>query len=150
MDGTQWDIREVKRLKKKQLVQSNLIFLTTFILIYFLVETGMQFVVLGLVYIIIFAVTGSSLYSLKTGETIGTKTTKRIEEFEKDRVGIKRWKRSQIIGAVIMGVLGIGLAAFLFKTDLNTMRFDTLFFIPPLLGACIGHNIGEIFRLINL
>ena len=39
MDETQWDIQEVKHLKKEQVIQNNLVMLLLFVLLVFLLIT---------------------------------------------------------------------------------------------------------------
>ncbi|GGM18359.1 hypothetical protein GCM10011351_00180 [Paraliobacillus quinghaiensis] len=86
MDETQWDIKEVKRLKKKQLVQYNLLMLLIFVLFGYLVENNKEFVLNVFFAVFFWWITAIMLYTLNTGKPIGTKTSRRLQEFDRDRL----------------------------------------------------------------
>lgn len=150
MTETAWDIPEVKRLKKIQLVQTNLMMLLFFVLSASLVLSGKAFVLFGLHCALLWIFAAISLYTLKTGQTIGTKTSKRVQEFDKDHLGEKRWKRRKMLEAVIISVISIGITVFLFVLDFKSVRSGFSNYAFPFIGAWIGHNIGGIIRMNNL
>jgi Ca2+/Na+ antiporter len=150
MDETQWDIQEVKHLKKKQLVQNNLVMLLLFVLIAYFAYSGKHSLINGIYFVLIWINVAITLYTLKKGRTIGTKTSKRVQEFDRNRLGEKRWKRNRITEAVIISVTGIGIAVLLFVVDFNSVRLDVPNYVFPFIGAWIGFNIREIIRMNNL
>ncbi|WP_117170331.1 hypothetical protein [Paraliobacillus sediminis] len=149
MVETAWDINEVKRLKKIQLVQGNLYMLLSFVLFVYLLMNGKAFVLIGLVCVLLWFFTTSIFYTLKTGKTIGTKTTRRVLEYDKYRLGKKRWKRRKIIEAVIISISSVGFTVTLFVPDFNYVRFDFINGLP-FIGVWMGYNIGEIVRISDL
>ncbi|MDX1699225.1 MAG: hypothetical protein R3250_01345, partial [Melioribacteraceae bacterium] len=81
MDETQWDIKEVKHLKKKQVVQNNLVMLLLFVLLVFIADNGMHSIIIGIFFVLIWIILAITFYTLKTGRPIGTKTSRRVQEF---------------------------------------------------------------------
>ncbi|MCP3032300.1 hypothetical protein LF817_13210 [Halobacillus sp. A1] len=148
MDETEWDIQEVKRLKKKRLVQHNISMLLSFVLfIYYMKEGGSAAVLLGLCCVFFWGVTVYSLYKLKTGKTIGTKTSRFLEDFERDNKGEKRWKRKNMIEAGLLSVLSIVFTVFLFVLDFGSARMDFPTDALPFIVTWVGVNIGEVVRI---
>lgn len=150
MEETQWDLREVKRLKMKQLLQYNLAMLLLFVLLYYLLDFGQPYIFTGVFYLLVLIVAATILYNLKTGRFIGTKTSKRLQEFDKDRLGQKRWKRRKILEATFVIALTVFVTVFIFTADFNNvgMNFSSAAF--PFIGAWIGYNIGEFIRMNTL
>ncbi|UOQ49752.1 hypothetical protein MUN88_06645 [Gracilibacillus caseinilyticus] len=77
---------------------------------------------------------------------------KRVAAFDRDFRGEERWKRRTMIEAVIVGVMSAGFTVCLFVLDLDfgDLELDYPIDILPLIGGWVGHNIGEIFRLLDL
>lgn len=149
MVETAWDIDEVKRLKKIQLVHGNLLMLLSFVLFVYLLMSGKAIVLSALFCVYLWFYTTTIFYTLKTGQTIGTKTSGRVQEFDKYRLGKKRWKRRKIIEAVVVSISSVGFTVALFVLDFNYIRFE---FINGLafIGAWMAYNIGEIVRISDL
>lgn len=150
MNETDWDIQEVKHLKKKQLVQNNLAMLLLFILFGYLAENGkplLLFVVFCIIFWIVVAIT---LYTLITGRPIGTKTSRRVQAFDRNRLGEKRWKRRTIIETVVISVIAVFVTVLMFGIDLNAINIDFPIGAFPFIGAWLGYNIGEIIRMSKL
>lgn len=150
MDKTQWNIQEVKRLKKIQLVQGNLVMLLIFVLLVYFAESEQYLFIIGTFFVLMLVVVAIALYTLLTGRFIGTKTSKHVQEFDRQRSGEKPWKRKKIIEAVIFSAIGIGIAVLLFVTDFDSIRLDFPFSSLPFIGAWAGYNLGEIIRISNL
>lgn len=150
MTETAWDIDEVKRLKKIQLVQGNTMMLLFFVSFPYVVMSENTFVLLGLYCVILWIFVASILYTLKTGKTFGTKTSRRVQAFDKDHLGEKRWKRRKVIEAVIISISTIVLTVLLCVFDFNDVRSDYSNYAFPFIGSWIGYNIGEIVRMNKL
>ena len=150
MDETQWDIQEVKHLKKKQLVQSNLVMLLLFVLFGYFVENGKTSLLIGGCCVLLWIIVAITLYVLKTGRPIGTKTNRIVQEFDRNRLGEKRWKQRKMTEAVIISVISVLITVLVFVKNLNSVRLDFISGALPFIGAWIGHNIGEIIRMNKL
>ncbi|MCP3027089.1 hypothetical protein [Halobacillus sp. A5] len=148
MEETEWDIQEVKRLKKKRLVQYNISMLLSFVLfIYYVEKGGAAPVLLGLCCVLFWIITAYMLYKLKTGKTIGTKTSRLVEDFEKDYKGEKRWKRKTMIEAGVISVISVVFTVLLFVLDFESARMDFPIDVFPFIGTWVGLNIGEVARI---
>lgn len=150
MEETQWDIKEMKRLKKKQLVRGNLFMLLIFVLLAYFLESGKLLFVAWILIACLLITVVLSLYTLVTGNLIGTKTSRRVQAFDRNRWGEKRWKRKKIIEVVLFTVLGFGLAVVLFVTDFSSPNQTFAGSHFPFIGAWIGYNLGEITRMKNM
>ncbi|WP_186577149.1 hypothetical protein [Aquibacillus kalidii] len=150
MDETQWDIKEVKHLKKKQLVQYNLVMLLLFVLFGYFAENGKSTLLIGGFCVLIWIITGITLYTLMSGIPIGTKTSRMVQEFDRNRLGEKRWKRKEITEAVIISVISVFITVLVFMKGFNSVRLDFPINAFPFIGAWVGYNIGEIIRMKNL
>ncbi|MFZ0447033.1 MAG: hypothetical protein WAM95_20860 [Bacillus sp. (in: firmicutes)] len=150
MDVTQWNMQEVKHLKKKQLVQNNLVMLLLFVLFGYFAENGKPSLLFGVFCVLIWIIVVISLYILKTGRPIGTKTSRRVQAFDRNRLGEKRWRRRRITETVIISIIGVLITVLLFIKDFNSVRLDFPIVAIPFIGAWIGYNIGEIIRMNNL
>lgn len=150
MSASKWDFQEVKRLKWKQLVQHNVIMLLLFLLaVYYVKSVGTAFFLLIFFCSIIWLFFLHSLYTLKTGKVVGTKTMKAVYAYDKDLHGAKRQKRKKIVEAVIIGLVGIVCTVIMnFSYLLDaTVAFSNL---VPFIGAWVGMNIGEFFRISSM
>ncbi|GAB4073126.1 hypothetical protein GCM10028778_07330 [Barrientosiimonas marina] len=148
MNEIDWDIQEVKRLKKRQLIQFNFVVLLLFLLCVYLEETGKPFSLVLLFCFLSWIMTVYKLYELTTGKAF-TKTSSRVLTFDRDRLGEKRWKRSTIIEIVVISICSILLTVFVSVTNFSDTRQE-LFILYPFIGAWIGSNIGEIVRISDL
>lgn len=150
MEEEQWDIKEIKKLKKKQLLWGNLLMLVTFLLLSYLFDNGkISFVTWALI-IFLLIMTALSLYTLITGTIIGTKTTRRIRAFDRKRWGEKKWKLRKISEIILFTALGVGLAVLVFNTDFDSLNQNSPGSTLPFLGAWLGYNLGEITRIKKL
>lgn len=150
MEEAQWDIKEIKQLKKKQLVRSNLFMLLVFILLGYLFQSGHFLFIVWLLLAFLFIVLVHSIYALKTGKFIGTKTSKYLNEFDRHRSGEKGWKRTKIHEIVFLIVLGVGMAVVLYLIDFSSPPPNVSHAHFPFIGAWIGYNLGEIAKMKNL
>lgn len=150
MSEFHWDTKEVKRLKKKHLIQSNLAILLFFVLFGYLAEKGAIFVLYGLICLFLWISVVATLYNLNTGKLVSTKTSKRVQEYDIHRLGEKRWKRRILISAVILIVVSIAFTVFLFVADLEAVRIDFPALVFSFIGTCIGYNIAGIFEISSL
>ena len=135
MDETQWDIQEVKHLKKKQVFQNNLVMLLLFVLLVFFADNGMHSLIIGIFFLLIWIILAITLYTLKTGRPIGTKTSRLVQEFDRNRLGEKRWKQNRIAEAVIISVIGVGIAVLWFVKDVNSFGLDFPSYAIPFIGS---------------
>lgn len=153
MGEDEWDIKGIKRLKKKKLVQTNLWFLLTFVLLAIYVMNRWEMsVLLGLCCVVMWIILGKALYTLKTGRFFGTKTSRRVEYFDREYMGEKRWKRREVTEAVILSVLNVVITVcfFVLDFDYDSVPRASLVDAFPFMGAWLGANIGEIVRMNNL
>ncbi len=150
MEETQWDLREVKRLKMKQLLQYNLGMLLLFVLLNYFVEFGQLYFFVGVFYMLVLILAAIISYNLKTGRFIGTKTSKRLQEFDKARLGEKRWKRRKILEAALVVALTVFITVFIFTRDFNNSGINFSSTAFPFIGAWVGYNIGEFIRMNTL
>ena len=150
MDETQWDIKEVKYLKKMQIVQYNCVMLLLFVLFVYFAENGKPNLLIGGICVIIWIITAIKLYILKTGRTIGTKTSRVVQKFDRNHLGEERWKRRIITEAVIVSIMSILITVLVFVKDFNSVSLNFPMYAFPFIGAWVGHNIGEITRIKNL
>ncbi|RCW63881.1 hypothetical protein [Saliterribacillus persicus] len=150
MDEIQWNIQEVKHFKKKQLVQYNLVMLLLFVLFGYFIENGNPPLLIGGFCVLLWILVSITFYALKTGRPIGTKTTRMVQEFDRNRLGEKRWKQRKMTEAIIMSVISILITVSVFVKDFNSVRLDFPISAFPFIGAWIGYNIGEIIRMNNL
>lgn len=149
MVETAWDIVEVKRLKKIQLAQGNLLMLLSFVLFVYLLLNEKAIVVFAIFCGLLWIFTATIFYTLKTGKTISTKTSRRVQEYDKYRLGKKRWKRRKIIEAVIISMCSVGFTVAFFVLDFNNVRIELINCIP-FIGCWMGYNIGETVRISDL
>ncbi|RSL35243.1 hypothetical protein D7Z54_01350 [Salibacterium salarium] len=90
MDEAKWSMQEVKLLKKVQLFQNNFVMLLVFVLFAFFAKNGGSvFFLFGLCCVFFWISTANMLYTLKTGRTIGTKISKRVQAFDRDNMGVE-------------------------------------------------------------
>lgn len=150
MEETQWDIKEIKQLKKKQLVRSNLFIVLVFILLVYLFQSGQFLFIVWVLLAFLFIVLVHSIYTLKTGKHIGTKTSRYLNEFDRHRSGEKRWKRTKIHEIVFLTVLGVGMGVLLYLIDFSSPPPNASQAHFPFIGAWIGYNLGELSRMKNL
>ncbi|ANU18365.1 hypothetical protein BBI11_15560 [Planococcus maritimus] len=154
MDEAQQKLKEITKLKKKQLLWSNLFMLVIFLLLSYLLESGKILFATWIVILFIFVMVVLSLYTLITGTIIGTKTTRRIRAFDRKRWGKTKWKLLNITEVVLYSGMGVGLIYLVFNTDFD---FDFHFhdrslstFTFPFIGSWVGYNLGEIIRIFGL
>ncbi|WP_223701773.1 hypothetical protein [Sutcliffiella deserti] len=151
MVETHWDIDEVKHLKKKQLIQSNLLMLLLFVLFAYFAENGNLFLFFGVHFVLLWIIVAITLYTLKTGKPIGTKTNRRVQEFDKNRMGEKRWKRKKITEIVVISVINSVLfTVLIIVVDFDNLTLDFPISAFPFIGAWVGLNLGEIIRMNKL
>ena len=150
MEEEQQEIKEIKRLKKKQLIRGNLLMLLIFVLFVYFFESGNLFFITWIILAGLVVVFMLSLYTLITGKLIGTKTSRRVQAFDRKHWGDKRWKRKKIMEAVLYVILGVLLAYLLFTVDFSFPNQPLTGSLFPFLGAWIGYNVGEITRITKL
>lgn len=150
MDEAKQERKEIKKLKKKQLLWGNLFMLMIFLLLSYLLGAGKILFVTWAILIFLIIMTAISLYTLITGAIIGTKATRRIQSFDRKRWGEKKWKRNKIIEMVLYTGLGIGITALALNADLDSSNRNLSGFTFPFFGAWLGYNLGEITRIKNL
>jgi magnesium-transporting ATPase (P-type) len=149
MEETQWDIKKVKRLKKKQLLQINLVMLLLFLLFGYFSQNGKSSLIIWGFCVIMWLTVVITFFTLKR-RPIGTKTSRILQKFDKDRLGQKRWKRRKIIEFGIISVISVFVTVLVFSMDFNSAKFDFPLDAFPFIGAWVGTNIGEIVRISNL
>lgn len=147
---TQLDLKEFKNLKKKQLIQNNILFLFLFILINYFSQNGNITFLMGVFCVLLWIIVVILLYTLVTGRPIGTKTSKLVQVFDRKRMGEKRWKKLRITEVIIISVLNVIVTILLFPIDFNTGMLDFPISALPFIGAWLGYNIGEIYRMNKL
>lgn len=147
---TKWDIRKVKRLKRKQLMQYNLVMLILFILsVYFVKIGGSMATFFSIGIPLLWIITAYTIYALITGKIIGTKTSKRVQTFNLEYWGKRRWKRKRVIGAIVISVLSILCTVIVATVNFNSEASE-IHNVFPIVGAWLGFNIGETFKIKKL
>jgi len=150
MNEAEWNIQKVKHLKRKQLVQYNLAMLLLFLLYIYYVKTGGSIsIFFSLLCLLIWIIVVHTLYTLITGKTIGTKTSRLVQTFDRDYLGEKRWKRRKMIEFIIIGVLGVICTVLMATMNFGSKELE-IYNLFPIIGGWLGFNIGEIFRIRNL
>lgn len=145
-----WDMQKVKHFKKKQLVQCNFVIVLLFMLsVYYAEKGGSVFAYFNFLCVLIWMISAYTLYVAATGKTIGTKTSKFIQNFDRDRLGERRWKKRRIIEAAVTGALAVICTVLAVVMDYNadSLEIRHLF---PIIGSWLGYNIGEIVRIGSL
>lgn len=150
MDEAQQELKEITKLKKKQLLWGNLFMLMTFLLLSYLLENGKILFATWIVILFIFVMVVLSLYTLITGTIIGTKTTRRIRAFDRKRWGKTKWKLLNITEVVLYIGMGTGLIYLVFNMDFDLLNPNLSSFTFPFIGAWVGYNLGEIIRIAGL
>lgn len=150
MNETQWDIKEIKHLRKKLLFQYNFVMLLLLVLIGYFAENGKTSLLIDRFCVLSWIIVAITLYNLKTGKPLGTKTSRMMQEFDRNHLEQKRWKRRTMIEAVITIIISVFITVLLFVKDFNSGRVDFPILAFPFIGAWVGYNIGEIFRISNL
>lgn len=150
MNETYQEIQEVKHLKNKQLVRFNLIMLLLFVLFGYLATNEKHSLLFGIICFIFLIILAVTWYTLITGRSIGTKTSRRVQEFDRKRLGEKRWKRRKLIETVLISVTAVFIIKVMFDIDFNTISFDFPLDAFPFIGVWIGYNIGEVIRMNKL
>ena len=149
-EEAQQEIKEIKKLKKKQLLWSNFFMLVIFLFLNYFLENGKILFLTWVLLISLLIIIVLSLYTLITGTIIGTKTTRRIRAFDRKRWGEKKWKLLKITEIVLLTGLGVGLAALVFNTNFDSPNQTFVGSAFPFLGAWFGYNLGEISRIKKL
>lgn len=137
MNEIEWDIQEVKHLKKKQLVQSNIVMLLLFVLsVYYVIAGWPISIFLGVISLLLWFFAAHALYILITGKTTGSKTNKLVQAFDRDHWGEKRWKRKKVTEAIILSSISVMWTIFVYTVDVSseTLQFFNLW---PFMAACI-------------
>lgn len=150
MEEIQWNIKEIKRLKKLQLLQNNFLFLLVFLMIGYFFEIGMSSLVLVGVCVISWVVAASLIYTLITGKNLRSKRYRVLQKFDRHRFGDKRWRWRTIAEVVIVIIASAIITAFVLNMDIHSLSLDLPFDAFPFIGVWLGHNIGEIYRLKKL
>ncbi|MCA0984060.1 hypothetical protein LCL89_08390 [Halobacillus yeomjeoni] len=81
-------------------------------------------------------------YQKKTGKVVGTRTHKKIMEYERDRLGEKKWQRQRNIGFSFMVLLAILAFSALWFLDLpveETGRSVFSYYIGSIIGVSGGY-----------
>nr|WP_106780224.1 hypothetical protein [Lysinibacillus timonensis] len=150
MNETQWDIKVVKRLKMKLLVQYNLVSLLLFVLFGYFATNGNPYLLMGGICVLLWISVAITLYNLIAVKPIGTKTSRMVQEFDRNHLGQKRWKRRNLIEVIFGSIICVFITFFMFVNDFNSVSLDFPIVAFPFIGAWVGYNIGEIFRISNL
>lgn len=146
----EWDIKEIKRLKVKGLIQYNFGVLLLFLLFGYFAINGKTLLLVGGICFFLWISVAFSLLNLIMEKPIGTKTSRIIQEFDKNRLGQKYWKRKNMIETIFLVIISIFITVFVIVNDFDSaiLNFPIGFF--PLIGACVGYNIVKIYRISNL
>lgn len=150
MAKAKWNLKEIKRLKWRQLFQYNMVMLLLFLLaIYSVKSTSSAYFIFIFFTVIVWIISIYALYILKTGKILGTKTMKIVHQYDKEFQGKKAWKRKNILGAGLTIIVAIGCTIIVSRLDLRDVTV-TYFNLMPFIGAWVGLNIGEVVRITNL
>ncbi|WP_394173176.1 hypothetical protein [Guptibacillus hwajinpoensis] len=147
-----WDLQEIKLLKKKLLIQNNLGMLSVFALLWFFVEVAAvsATIIFGVLCAILWLLVANMLFTLLTGKVIGTKAMQRVQTFEIERHGKKQWKIKSSIGLLIILALTIGSTVLVVVSDIGSVPLDFPNDSFAFIGAWLGMNLGQIRRIRKL
>lgn len=151
MAEKEWDLKEIKRIKKKNLVKSNLVLVVIFASLNFLFESGVSHtVIFGMLCLLLWLATVIIAYTYKTGKVIGTKDSQLDYDFEKWRLGEKRAKKRAVIGLVIFILFSIGATIAFFMVDFEQRNMDPSSDLFMLFAALLGLNLAQVNRIRKL
>src|SRR5699024_1158016 len=128
-----WDIQTITRLKKKIVGYNNLYNLLFVLLSMFYMMIGGHISV----YFVLCCLLGwmivlHSLFTLVTGNSLGTKTRKRVLAFDKDCLGKSRWKKKKMIEVISISILAIISTVIVMSVDFNAEKLDIYTFFQLL------------------
>lgn len=151
MEEGKWDIQEIKRIKKKLLIQNNLAMLFFIVSFGFYMELGGSFAVfLGFCCVVLWLFVVNMVYTIWTGKVIGTKDMQKVQNFKIYRHGKKRWKIKAIIGLLFIFSFSAGSTIAVFLLDFEGLKVDFPQDSMSLFLLWLFMNIGEIRRIRKL
>src|SRR5699024_10464042 len=128
-----WDIQTITRLKKKIVAYNNLtILLFVLLSMFYMMIGGHISVYFGLCCLLVWMIALHSLYTLVTGNSLGTKTRKRILTFEKYCIGKSHWKKKKMIEVISISILAIISTVIVMSVDFNAEKLDIYTFFQLL------------------
>ncbi|WP_156896433.1 hypothetical protein [Halobacillus kuroshimensis] len=154
MKAEGWDVKHIRRLKKRLLLQQNIVML--FIVIFFSIYAINGWPVahfLVLCAVVLSGIGFFALLSLWKGEPQGTKMVRTIQAYEKDVKGTQRWRRKKWMESIFIFLFVSAIIAFLIFLNHDAIQQSQQGFpgdVIPLLGAWIGMNIGSFVRIKDL
>src|SRR5690625_3599514 len=97
--------------------------------------------------ILLWIITAYTIYAHITDKIIGKKTSKRVQKFNLEYWGKRRWKRKRVIGVicVLSNLCTVIVATVNFNSE--ALEIHNVF---PIVGAWLGFNIGETFKIKKL
>src|SRR5699024_3748829 len=126
-----WDIQTITRLKKKIVAYNNLtILLFVLLSMFYMMIVENISVLFGLFCLLVWMIALHSLYTLVTGNSLGTKTRKRVLAFDKDCLGKSRWKKKKMIEVISISILAIISTVIVMSVDFNAEKLDIYTFFP--------------------
>lgn len=150
MAETKWDMQEVKRSKKIQLMQYNVLMLLLLTCALYGIKVGWsQSLFSGVFCLALWLLAVQAFYSFLTGKKIGTKANRFIERYEKAQSGQRRWKRSKLTEGFIFIIFSIGFTVIWIKMD-GTAQGVEFINILPFIAGWLGFNVAEAIRIKNL
>ncbi len=151
MEVGKWDIQEMKQIKKKLLLQNNLIMFLLIVLLGFYIELwGSVPFLFGFCCAVLWILVVNMIYTMWTKKVIGTRAMQKDLNFKIDRHGEKKWKVKAIIGLIFIFVLSTGSTIFYFQWDLGALNIDFPQDTISLFIVWLFYNIGEIRRIKKL
>src|SRR5699024_12002436 len=86
----------------------------------------------GLCCLLVWMIALHSLYTLVTGNSLGTKTRTRVLAFDKDCLGKSRWKKKKMIEVISISILAIISTVIVMSVDFNAEKLDIYTFFQLL------------------
>ncbi|MGI8314948.1 hypothetical protein [Halobacillus mangrovi] len=138
------DKSEVKKLRWKQWLVLNvfLIALLAGFETYLRMELPPHWLLLGIV-IALLVIVSMQFYQWRTGKIIGLKINRRIQRYEREKIGEKQWNKQMKIGISLLVFAGL-LLLMAFFMPLPSKYHPTM---GNHIGALIGVNIGFLLRI---
>ena len=150
MESTEWSLREIKRLKFISLLQFNLVMLVIALFGLYYARAGWPVSILLVLFsIAVWGYTLLTIYTWSTGNLLGTKSSRIVQRFDRERTGHKSWRRKKMVEIVVLGITAAGFTVFLIMDDFNDAPTEFYTFWPFIAGW-IGTNIGTVFRIVAL
>lgn len=149
MTTTDYPLATIKRLKIKKLLRINGIWLLALVATRYLTMHMPPAFLLPSIGAFLWLLVLVSLYNFCSRKPFMTKTSRILQTFDQQRSRMTRWRRHQQF-QLLFGVAACLLITLLLMRRNGEFAALDATFIIPFIGAYVGYNIGELFRIMQL